>query len=132
MRVFAPNAFTYAGNSYRQGWQDFADDSLVRTLNAALLVFLDQPVQTPAVRAALAAADNLVSVTKDVTGGISLSAGGQQIAGRAGLNSKNIGTRILFGRMGTLSNATPKTFHVTSEAACHFDAVRPIFASAKA
>ena len=40
-----------------------------------------------------------------------------------------VATRIPFGRMTTLSNATAKTFHITAEAACHFDAVRPIFAS---
>ena len=45
MRVFAPNAFRYSGIDYCQGWQDMADDSLVRTLNASLLVFLDQPIQ---------------------------------------------------------------------------------------
>jgi lysophospholipase L1-like esterase len=47
----------------------------------------------------------------------------------SGLKYKNIGTRIPFCRMGTFSNATAKTFNVTAEAACHFDAARPIFGS---
>lgn len=61
--------------------------------------------------------------------GTSLVSGDREMASRALLNHKGIGTRIQFGRFGTISNATAKTFHVTAEAACHFDAIRPVFGS---
>ncbi len=54
---------------------------------------------------------------------------GGTIAAGAVFNTKGIGTRIFYSRMGTVSNATAKTYHVTAEVSCHFDAVRPIFAS---
>jgi lysophospholipase L1-like esterase len=72
--------------------------------------------------------------SKDINGndtGLVGSDGGV-IAESAFLNSKGIGTRVPFGRMGTLSNSPALTFHVTAEVATHFDAIRPIFASCDA
>jgi lysophospholipase L1-like esterase len=75
------------------------------------------------------AAGNVIARPNPTTGGMEFLSNSLSVAGKAGLNSKNIGTRIQFGRMGTISNATAKTYHVTAEAACHFDAIRPIFAN---
>jgi len=45
------------------------------------------------------------------------------------LNGKGIGTRIPFGRMGTINNSVPASYQVTAESPCHIEGLRPVFAS---
>lgn len=67
-------------------------------------------------------------VATDVGGAREAQQGTQDLVSKDG-KGKGIGTRVPFGRMGTISNAAATTYHVTAEAPCHFDAIRPLFAS---